>query len=192
LGRRQPGNGLAFPVYALIGGKWTTFRAFAEQTTDQILARLGCPRLKSTRNMPFGGGRDYPRSQIDQLHWLADLQQQTKLPRERLETLFERYGTRAADIAAFITKEDDAPLENKADYSRREIAFLAQNEKVIHLADVLLRRTLLGMLGQLSADLVREIAAVVGETLSWSKKEIQTEVEQAFKILAEEHRVVFD
>ena len=32
---------LSFPVYSLVGGKWTSFRAFSEQVTDKV---LGIPR----------------------------------------------------------------------------------------------------------------------------------------------------
>jgi glycerol-3-phosphate dehydrogenase len=35
-----PGNGIDFPIYSLVGGKWTTFRALAEQVANEILP--GC------------------------------------------------------------------------------------------------------------------------------------------------------
>src|SRR5208283_4923940 len=31
-----PGNGIDFPIYSLVGGKWTTFRALAEQVSGDI------------------------------------------------------------------------------------------------------------------------------------------------------------
>jgi len=49
-----------FPIYSLVGGKWTTYRAFSEQTTDRILRDLGKTRRASTRSLPIGGGKDYP------------------------------------------------------------------------------------------------------------------------------------
>src|SRR6185503_11274352 len=42
---------LRFPVYSLVGGKWTTFRAFSEQVTDKVLAHLGLSRQKNTRSL---------------------------------------------------------------------------------------------------------------------------------------------
>ena len=42
----------------------------------------------------------------------------------------------------------DASLQSLPSYSRREIAFLAQCEKVVHLDDLLLRRSMLAMLGR--------------------------------------------
>nr|MCU0466805.1 glycerol-3-phosphate dehydrogenase/oxidase [Anaerolineae bacterium] len=41
-------GGLPFPVLSLIGGKWTTFRAFSEQSADAALQRLGKPRATRT------------------------------------------------------------------------------------------------------------------------------------------------
>src|SRR5512147_2738142 len=54
---------LAFPVYSLVGGKWTSFRAFSEQVTDKVLAYLELPRQKDTRSLAIGGGRGYPRDE---------------------------------------------------------------------------------------------------------------------------------
>jgi glycerol-3-phosphate dehydrogenase len=51
---------LDFPVYSLVGGKWTSFRAFAEQITDKALAFLGVERKKHTHDLPIGGGRGFP------------------------------------------------------------------------------------------------------------------------------------
>ena len=36
------------PQLCMVGGKWTTFRAFAEETADAALKELRRPRLKST------------------------------------------------------------------------------------------------------------------------------------------------
>lgn len=44
-----------WPVHAMIGGKWTTFRAFAEQVADRILADLNRPRTASSADRPIRG-----------------------------------------------------------------------------------------------------------------------------------------
>ena len=38
---REPEPGRPFPILSLVGGKWTTFRGFAEEVTDTVLERLG-------------------------------------------------------------------------------------------------------------------------------------------------------
>ena len=47
------------PVYSLVGGKWTSYRALSEQTTDKVLAFLGISRTADTKHLSIGGGRDY-------------------------------------------------------------------------------------------------------------------------------------
>ena len=185
-----PGKGLNFPIYSLVGGKWTTFRAFAEQVTDKILEWLQRSRQVSTEERSIGGGRGYPQSDAQRERWLRALQEQSGLSYERAGQLFERYGTGAAAVAAFIAAGEDEPLVSKPDFSRREITYLAQQEKVVHLDDILLRRTLLGMLGHLTHELVQEIATIVGEAVGWPQERRRAEVKRALALLAEEHQVV--
>ena len=185
----EPDQEIGFPIYSLIGGKWTTFRAFAGQTTDLVLARLGLTRRRSTADLPIGGGRDYPRTAAAQQEWLAGVQARSPLPFERLKTLFERYGTRAEEIATFIAAETDHPLTHKPDYSQREVIFLALREKVVHLDDLVLRRSLLAMLGELTAPLVRELAQVAGQALGWPAAGQEAEIARTCQLMAEHHGV---
>ena len=182
-----------------MGGKWTTFRAFSEQTTDLILSRLGLSRKCSTTDRPIGGGRDYPHTEAEQEGWLSTWQSKAELAADRLKTLFARYGTRAEEIATFIVANaadtaevagPDEALVYQPHYSRREIIFLSRYEKIVHLDDLLLRRSLLGMLGELTPDLIEELAEIVGEALDWSEAGRRAEVERALALLAERHGVI--
>ena len=49
-----------FRQFCMIGGKWTTFRAFAEHTTDAVLAELGRQRTTGTSIWPSAAGRVTP------------------------------------------------------------------------------------------------------------------------------------
>ncbi len=186
----EAGRGLDFAVLSLVGGKWTTFRAFAEQVTDEVLGRLNRERKLSTRELAIGGGREFPRNQAARQQWLQEVHARTGVAVDRLAVLLDRYGTRAADVAAFIAAGDDAPLAARADYSRREIAYLAQEEMIVHVDDLLLRRSLLAMLGQLSLPLVQELAEVLGEALGWSAEQVQAELERTVTLMADRHGVV--
>ncbi len=177
-------SGLPWPVLSLVGGKWTTFRAFSEQVTDEVLRRLGRTRQISTRDRTIGGGRDYPQD-VDA--WLDALHRETALPRDRLRALFVRYGTRAADFARFCAQGDDRPLSHHPGYSRREVAFIARHEFVRHLDDLVLRRTLIAYQGELTAPLLEELAEVVGDALGWDAETRQGERERTRRILAERH-----
>lgn len=185
----EPGGGISFPVYALVGGKWTTFRAFAEQTADKLFERLGMSRKLSTDAMPIGGGKNYPTSAAEQSAWLESLKAKTGLPLERLRVLFDRYGTRAEEIAIFMTAHEDAPLRHQPDYSRREIHFLIERERVVRLDDIILRRSALAMLGDVNGALLEELAAIAAEVLGWSAEYTQDEIRRVADLLVENHRV---
>jgi glycerol-3-phosphate dehydrogenase len=174
-----PGNGIDFPIYSLVGGKWTTFRALAEQVSNEILRVLGRPRIRDSADLPIGGGKGYPR-----------MPEGTGLPRERLATLLERYGTGADRVAAYLEAGPDAPLACHAGYSRREIEFMARHERVVHLDDLILRRTLMGLLGEVNGPLLEELAALVAPVLGWSEQDAAAEVERTIQLLEKVHGVM--
>ncbi len=183
------GGAVDFPVYSLVGGKWTTYRAFSEQVTDQALADLGAARWRDTADLGIGGGADYPRTDGERVAWIAALRQETGLPEARLNTLFERYGTRATLAAAAIAAADDAPLASHPDYSQAEIRFLLTEEEVQHLDDIILRRTLIGMLGELTPALLDELADIAAAALGWDDARRQSELERVRSGFAAFHGV---
>jgi glycerol-3-phosphate dehydrogenase len=183
------GNGIDFPVYSLIGGKWTTFRAFGEQVADKILNYLARPRLTSSADLPIGGGKGYPLTPVEKSAWLASLERKTRLPVGRLTALLDRYGTRAEGLAQFISAAPDQPLRSLPEYSRREIQFMASQECIVHLDDLILRRTIMALLGQLSLDLLEELAQLLAPELAWSQERTQQEIERTVDLLSKVHGV---
>lgn len=182
-------TGLGYPVYSLVGGKWTSFRAFAEQVSDKALAFLGKPRQKSTHELAIGGGLNYPHTPEEKKRYLDGLIAWTGLSVERVQSLFERYGTRAEKVALFLSQQADRPLKSLPEYSRREIAFLTQSEKVVHLDDIILRRSLLGMLGGMTRPALDELADIVGESLGWEGERVKAEVARTLDLMATRHGV---
>ena len=180
---------LTFPVFSLVGGKWTSFRAFAEQVTDKVLAHLRLPRQKDTRALPIGGGRGYPRDPSDLKRQIESLSAWTGVTRERLKTLFERYGSRAESIATYMNGGTDFFLKSMPDYSRREIIFLVQHEKIFHLDDFVLRRSMLAMLGLVTREMIDELAGVFSNTLGWDADQRAAEVARTLFILEDRHGV---
>jgi len=55
LAEHKPDDKRSFPVYSMVGGKLTTFRAFAEMTADRLMPVLGVTRTVSTTD------RYYPK-----------------------------------------------------------------------------------------------------------------------------------
>ena len=180
----SPTDESGYAIHSLVGGKWTTFRAFAEQAADLALRNLGQPRRQDTRHEPIGGGRDYP---ADPEAWLREAALRTGLPDGRMASLFARYGSAAASIAEHIAAGDDWPLRCCPAYSRREIDDLARCEKVTRLDDLLLRRTLIGMLGYADRAAVCEVADVAAAALDWSNTRAADEIQRALDILRDKH-----
>jgi glycerol-3-phosphate dehydrogenase len=180
---------LDFPVYSLVGGKWTSFRAFAEQITDKALAFLGVERKKHTHDLPIGGGRGFPLTVEEREKFINRLAAWTGLSKDRLATLLERYGTRAEAVADFLNRAADVPLASLPEFSKREIIFLAQHEKVEHLDDLLLRRTMLAMLGRVTKENLFEITDVLAAALGWNEEKKTAEAERALRLLADRHEV---
>lgn len=181
---------LAFPVFSLVGGKWTSFRAFSEQTADKAFEYLGLKRTKDTRSLAIGGGRGYLPDSADLQKQIESLSAWTGVARERLKILFERYGTRAEAVATFMNGGTDRLFTTLPDYSLRELLFVAAHEKVLHLDDFILRRSMLAMLGHLTREMVEELAGVFANLLGWTKEQRQAEVTRTLSILADRHGVV--
>lgn len=186
----EPTQQRPYPIFNLIGGKWTTFRAFSEQTTDAALARLGKQRKRSTADLPIGGGQNFPMSEYDQVRWVDRVAAETEISSEWLKIWLDRYGTRAADIARFAADQwrADGPLQYNPKYSHHEIAYLLRTEQVVHLDDLLLRRTLIGMLGETTLGLVAEIAIIAEQVLGWDHERVGAEIERTQKLFLERHQ----
>jgi glycerol-3-phosphate dehydrogenase len=129
------------PVFSLVGGKWTSFRAFSEQVTDRALEFLNLTRKTDTRSLPIGAGKDA------------------------------------------------MPIKTDPNYTREEITAIIKREKIVHLDDLLMRRTLLAYLGQLTRALVEELGDWLGDELGWSGQQKKQEEERVIRILADKHGV---
>jgi glycerol-3-phosphate dehydrogenase len=180
---------LRFPVYSLVGGKWTTFRAFSEQVTDKALAFLGLARQKDTRSLQIGGGRGYPIEPDEMQRQIESLSAWTGVSRERLKTLFERYGTRAESIATYMNGGTDFIINTLPDFTLREIIFLVQHEKICHLDDFVLRRSMLAMLGRVTREMIEELARILGNAIGWNAEQKEAEVARTLSILEDRHGV---
>jgi glycerol-3-phosphate dehydrogenase len=102
----------------------------------------------------------------------------------------ERYGTGADKVAAYMKAGPDAPLAHHRGYSRREIEFIARHERVVHLEDLILRRTLMGMLGEVTLPLLEELAAIMAPVLAWSQPDAAAEVARTVELLKRVHGVM--
>ena len=174
-------------VLNLIGGKWTTFRALAEHLSNEALGILRAQRVSSTKGVAIGGGAGYPRTERALRRWLAT--NSAGVGRERAARLLARYGTRATEvIAAISADETDRPIRDAAAYSTAELRHLAATEHVVHLDDLLRRRTSLVFTGDAGAETVRDVAETIADTLGWDEDDIAREEEAVLAMLERQGR----
>lgn len=180
--RDRPGS----PVVSLVGGKWTTFRALGEALADRVLELLDRPRARSTDGMVIGGGLHYPKRASKREAWIAS--NLPDLDPARGARLLGRYGTRATEVAAFLAEGHDSPLVDGA-LSTREVAYMAKFESVVHVTDVVLRRTNVAFVGGLLPEHLEEIAEALGQALEWSGAHVQTDARTCADVLRTSHSV---
>ena len=131
----------------------------------------------STRGLAIGGGKDFPTTERARATWVKD--NAATVGADRASVLLTRYGTVAADVIAFIAKDDaDGPLQSVPSYSTGELRFLADAERVRHLDDMLMRRTSMAFVGQVSEESAREVAEAVAPVLGWDRAQIEAEIER--------------
>jgi glycerol-3-phosphate dehydrogenase len=175
------------PVLSLVGGKWTSFRAFSEQATDETLQILIKDRVKSTASLPIRGGKDYP---IDKVLYSKNLSERSGIDSEYCRNLLDRYGTRAEQIADFVKRENGKPIKSIDNWTDAEVKYLVETEKPVHLDDIFLRRSTIGWLGKLTDEAANEFAKIIGISLNWTSETEEKEKARVKKIFLDNHGVV--
>lgn len=186
----EPEADRPFTIISLVGGKWTTFRGFAEEVADKVLDRFGRARVKSTRNLAIGGGRDCPSDDRARKAWVTKYATETRLSAARVETLLRRYGTTALPIMGEEAGTSITMLPDTDTVSTTEIAWIARNELVVHLADVVLRRTTLAIDGALTIGNLAAIADILARELGWSEVRKAQEIDAVKAELEKRHNVI--
>lgn len=175
----EPTADRPFPIYCLVGGKWTTFRAFAEQVADRLLARLGRPRLCATDRTPIGGGRNCPATDAEREAWVRRVAAARSVCPARVALLLARYGTDAEAYLAGADARAETPLETLPDYSVGEIERIARDEAVVHLSDLVVRRSTLALRGRATPNALHELAEILAPVLGWDAARQAREVRLA-------------
>jgi len=158
-------------MLTITGGKLTTWRRMAKQTVDRMVDREGREAPCHTAEIPLG-----MQARPD------DLQAPDGVSEESVSQLAFRYGHAARAVFDLAWKDPKlaAPIVPGRPDLLAEVAIAARREQARSVADVLLRRTRLGLLAapQLhSADAVRPIAEVLGGEQGWSRRQVKQEAE---------------
>ena len=167
-------------MLTITGGKLTTWRRMAKQTVDRLVEREGREAPCSTAEIPLGmeAGPD-------------DLEAPPGVGEEAVRQLAFRYGHAARDVLALAREHPhlaEPIVEGRPDLLA-EAAIAARHEQAREVADVILRRTRLGLLAasQLrGAESVRPVAEAMGAELGWSESRMAAEAEAWPAVAAEE------
>lgn len=152
-------------LYSVIGGKLTTYRHLAEEATDRICRRLHIQGAECmTAKFPLPGAGEDLRA-ID-----AKLQTCENICPESRRHLLAIYGSRALEIRELV---DSGPELGEVvcpnTYAiAAEIIFAYEHELATTLADVLLRRTMIGLSADQGRTALPRASGVARRYFGWT------------------------
>src|SRR5215207_6067985 len=164
-------------MLTITGGKLTTWRRMAKQVVDRMVEREGRVAPCRTDDIPLGmaaAGGD-----LDPPDGLAE----SELPPGYRERLGFRYGHAGREVLRLCGERPELarPIVDGQPDLLAEAVIAARREQARSVADVLLRRTRLGLIAapQLrTADTVAELSRTLGSELGWDGPRIASEAER--------------
>ena len=161
-------------LLTITGGKLTTWRRMAKQVVDRMVEREGRQAPCQTSEIPLG----MPASDEDLSppHGLDE----DDLPDGWRDLLALRYGHAARHVLTLAAAHPELarPIVPGQPDLLAEAAIAARVEQAQSVADVLLRRTRLGLVAApelRSADAVAPVAEAIGNELGWGRRRIRDE-----------------
>ena len=159
-------------MLTITGGKLTTWRRMAKQTVDRMVERAGRDAPCRTDEIPLGMAAS--ESELDAPEGVGE---------EAVAQLAFRYGhaaVRVLDMARQRPELAEPIVDGRPDLMA-EIVLACRAEQASSVADVLLRRTRLGLTAGASlgsAESVRHVAELMAETLGWSQAQVNAECDR--------------
>ena len=148
-------------LLSLVGGKLTTYRSLAEETTDLVFAKLG----RTSPACQTGEGR---------LGGLSLTGDETLLT-TRLNGI---YGGRAKAIMELAGKRPELAevFDAETGAIAAEVVYAFEREFAATLVDCFMRRTMVGLNSTTGIDAVEKAASVAQKHLGWSESRAMREV----------------
>ncbi|MGH2832833.1 MAG: glycerol-3-phosphate dehydrogenase/oxidase, partial [Solirubrobacteraceae bacterium] len=161
-------------MITITGGKLTTFRRMAKLTVDRLVEREAREAPCRTQEIPLGLPID-----------LEQLPRVSGVPESSYEPLAARYGYGALAVLELAAERADLarPILHGFPDLLAEVVIAARREQARSIADVLLRRTRLGLLagreltGAGSAQALSSLATVLATELGWDAARRERELE---------------
>ena len=159
-------------AFSVIGGKITTYRHLAEEAGDLALKMLGRPRLPCKTAEKLLPGAFTDESNHEDVAHMTFLQQSRKP--------LVLFGRRAEYIRRLAEQKDAwwQPMDSQVQEPVAQVVYCARHEKVRHLDDFLLRRSLWGFRRGRDEAFVRRVADVLAQELGWDDMQTNAEIER--------------
>ncbi|MGA8981630.1 MAG: FAD-dependent oxidoreductase [Candidatus Acidiferrales bacterium] len=151
-------------LISIMGGKWTTYRAMAQDTLDEVQKHLGGGGECSTLQHPLLGSHNYAPE-----YWRS-LMERFAVGELTARHLAEKYGACAAGVLELTKHEPDLgrPLLEGLAPIRAEVIFGTREELAATIEDVLARRTGLQLYGwQDAMRAAPAVAELLARELGW-------------------------
>jgi glycerol-3-phosphate dehydrogenase len=157
-------------MITITGGKLTTWRRMAKMTVDRIVEREARDAPCRTHEIPLGQGIDP-----------SELERTAEVPEAAYVALAARYGHAAQAVLRIAAEQPylAAPIVEGFPDLLAEAVHAARHEQARGIADVLLRRTRLGLLAARSVtaeDTLERLGAVLAQELGWDAARRAAEV----------------
>jgi len=177
-------------LLTIAGGKWTTYRAMAEETIDKAVKDYDLPAKRGciTRKLPLHGSYEwYPTLS-------QDLSAKYDLPEKTTRYLVKKYGDQACTLLE--NAKGDAklvklkPLLENFPHKcfEQEVQYCVRHEFAETLCDVLARRLGLTFLDRAAAlRALGPIAEIMACEKQWSKETRAAQIAQATEFINTQH-----
>jgi glycerol-3-phosphate dehydrogenase len=170
-------------LISILGVKYTTARAVAEQAINLAVKKLGKdPPPCGTAMTPLWGGRI---NSFESFLSRSLAQAPTWLDQEISKHLVYSYGSNYSRLLRYITEQPELAQRIDPDLpvTAAEVIHAVREEMAITLPDVVQRRTELGAMGRPAPGSLQRCAEIMANELGWSFERQQNEIDaviQAF------------
>jgi len=171
IGRPAPG------LVVVSGGKFTTYRVIAKDAIDAAVETDGTTRSTSRTDSVSLLGAEGFLTRWDQRNQLAE---QYGISAAQVDHLLHRYGGLVDEVLALVAADRSMaePLPGAPDYLVAEVVHAVKQEGALHLEDVLLRRTRIGIeTSHRGAESAEAVSNLVAPLLGWDDLQRAREVE---------------
>jgi glycerol-3-phosphate dehydrogenase len=163
------------------GGKYTTSRNLAQNVLKTVEKRLGekLDKCKTHKQRLIGCEIEDIEKFIDSIK-----KENGDFKNTTVEYLGRNYGTEY-DKVLKLARQDKrlAEIVNDDGELLAQVVYAVREEMARSLADIVLRRTGIGTLGNPGKDVLEKVAAVAARELNWDGARISREIEEVERLL---------